>query len=63
MYALYSGYIDFENAVQTQVAIENNIDVIIIRNTKDYRQLKEIQALTPTELLQKYNKYLMVFCR
>ena len=53
MYALYSGWTDFEDAVQAQVAIENNIDAIITRNTKDYSQLERIQVLTPTELLQK----------
>jgi len=53
MYALHSGWTDFEDAVQAQVAIENNIDAIITRNTKDYSQLKEIQVFTPTELLQK----------
>jgi len=53
MYALYSGWTDFEDAVQAQVAIENNIDAVITRNTKDYRRLKEIQVLTPTGLLQK----------
>ena len=53
MYALYSGWTDFEDAVQAQVAIENNIDVVITRNTKDYSGLKEIQVLTPAELLQK----------
>jgi predicted nucleic acid-binding protein len=53
MYALYSGWTDFEDAVQVQVAIENSIDAIITRNTKDYSRLKEIQVLTPTELLLK----------
>jgi len=53
MYALYSGWTDFEDAVQAQVAIENNIDAVITRNTKDYNRLKEIQVLTPTELLKK----------
>ena len=53
MYALYSGWTDFEDAVQAQVAIENNIDAIITRNTKDYSKLKEVQVLTPTKLLQK----------
>jgi len=53
MYALYSGWTDFEDAVQAQVAIENNIDVVITRNTKDYSKLKDIQVLTPTKLLQK----------
>jgi predicted nucleic acid-binding protein len=53
MYALYSGWTDFEDAVQAQVAIENDIDVVVTRNTKDYSQLKRIQVLTPMELLQK----------
>ena len=54
MYALHSGWTDFEDAVQAQVAIENNIDAIVTRNTKDYSQLKEIQVFTPIELLQKH---------
>ena len=45
MYALYSGWTDFEDAVQAQVAIENNIDAVITRNTKDYKKLKEIQKI------------------
>ena len=53
MYALYSGWTDFEDAVQAQVAIENNIDIVITRNTKDYSQLERIQVLTPKELLKK----------
>jgi len=53
MYALYSGWTDFEDSVQAQVAIENNIDAIITRNKRDYSRLQEIQVLTPTELLQK----------
>jgi predicted nucleic acid-binding protein len=53
MYALHSGWTDFEDAVQAQVAIENNIDVIVTRNTKDYGRLQNIQVFTPSELLQK----------
>lgn len=53
MYALHSGWTDFEDAVQAQVAIENNIDAVITRNPKDYNRLQEIQVLTPTELLHK----------
>jgi len=30
------------------------VEAIVTRNTKDYRQLKEIQVFTPTELLQKH---------
>ena len=39
--------------IDTNVIIENNIDAIVTRNTKDYSRLKEIQVLTPAELLQK----------
>ena len=53
MCALYSGWTDFEDAIQAQVAIENNIDAVITRNTKDYDKLKKTQVLTPTELMQK----------
>jgi len=53
MRALYSGWTDFEDAVQAQVAIGNNIDAVITRNTKDFNKLEGIQVLTPTELLQK----------
>ena len=52
MCALHSGWADFEDAIQAQAAIENNIDAIITRNTKDYNQLQNIQVLTPTELLK-----------
>jgi predicted nucleic acid-binding protein len=49
--ALLSGLADFEDAVQTQVAIENDIEVIVTRNVKDFKQLLSIKILTPTALI------------
>ncbi|MCL1933205.1 MAG: PIN domain-containing protein [Candidatus Azobacteroides sp.] len=49
--ALYSGWTDFEDAVQLQVAIENEMDVIITRNTKDFQKTKKIRVLTPKEFI------------
>ena len=49
--ALYSGWTDFEDAVQAQVAIENEIDIVITRNTKDFQKEKEIKVLTPKEFI------------
>jgi predicted nucleic acid-binding protein len=49
--ALLSGQTDFEDAVQTQVAIENEIEVIVTRNVKDFEQLPSIKILTPTALI------------
>jgi predicted nucleic acid-binding protein len=51
--ALLSGRTDFEDAVQMQVAIENNMEVIVTRNVKDFPQLTSIQILTPTGLIEK----------
>ena len=52
MYALYSDWADFEDAVQAQVSIENNVDVIVTRNTKDFEKLKNVKILTPAELIR-----------
>ena len=49
--ALYSGWNDFEDAVQSNVAIENSMDVIITRNTKDFQQIKKMKVLTPKEFI------------
>ena len=52
--ALYSGWTDFEDAVQGQVAIENELDVIITRNTKDFQGIKNIKVLTPKEFIEVF---------
>ena len=49
--ALYSGWTDFEDAIQSQVATENQIDVIITRNTKDYKKAKKVRVVTPNEFI------------
>jgi len=52
--ALESEFNDFEDAVQYYTAIENNMDCIITRNTKDYKK-STIPVYTPTELLKLKN--------
>jgi len=49
--ALLFGWTDLEDAVQTQVAVENEMDVIITRNTKDFQKAKRIKVLTPKEFI------------
>ena len=51
--ALQSEWNDFEDALQTQVAIRNEIDAIITRNVKDFKKAKKINTLTPAEFLAK----------
>ncbi|GHV68659.1 PIN domain-containing protein [Bacteroidia bacterium] len=46
--ALSLNWADFEDAVQAQTAIENELDVIITRNTKDYQPLSKIQIVSPS---------------
>lgn len=46
--ALNLRWVDFEDAVQYSVAKNNNIDVIITRNVKDYKQSK-IKIYTPSD--------------
>ena len=50
--ALLLDWQDFEDAVQAQVAIENEIDVVITRNSKDYQSLKKCLILTPQSFIQ-----------
>ena len=49
--ALMLGWHDFEDAVQTQVAIENEMNVIITRNTKDYQNIKGCQIFNPHDFI------------
>lgn len=50
--ALASALRDFEDAIQFSTAIENDTDIIITRNKKDFRQ-KEIPVLTAKEYLSR----------
>jgi len=49
--ALYLGWADFEDAVQSQVAIGNNIDTIVTRNTKDFQKIGNVEILTPKDFI------------
>ena len=50
--ALASGFPDFEDSIQYFCAIENKkIDVIITRNTKDYKK-SDISVMTPGDYLK-----------
>ena len=48
--ALGSGFVDFEDAVQNAAAIEANIEIIVTRNTTDYRT-SLLTVLTPEEFV------------
>ncbi|MBL4677947.1 MAG: PIN domain-containing protein [Mucilaginibacter sp.] len=50
--AVESDFIDFEDAVQYYAAINGECDVIITRNTKDYKQAT-IPVLTAEEFLRQ----------
>jgi predicted nucleic acid-binding protein len=49
--ALKTNWNDFEDAVQAQAALENDIDVIITRNTKDYKLIRDVKVLSPSNFL------------
>jgi len=49
--ALNSNWKDFEDAVQGNVALDNSLDIIITRNTKDFIKLESIQILSPSHFL------------
>ena len=49
--ALLLGFKDYEDAVQHECALAENLDAIVTRNTKDYKN-SSIKVYTPTEFLQ-----------
>ena len=52
--ALQSGFKDFEDAIQYQTALSNpDIDVIITRNIKDYKEA-ELPVMSPETFLKSY---------
>ena len=55
--ALDSKIIDFEEAVVEQSSSKYNIDFIITRNLTDFIKSK-IEAISPVEFLEKFNKEL-----
>lgn len=48
--ALASDFLDFEDAVQNAAAIESKIDIIVTRNTADYRT-SPLTVLTPEDFV------------
>jgi predicted nucleic acid-binding protein len=49
--ALQLEWNDFEDAVQAQAALENEIDIIITRNTKDFQKTKNIRVFSPVDFI------------
>ena len=52
--AIASSFTDFEDAVQHYTAHSGNADVIITRNTNDFRPYSAIEVLTAKEFAEKY---------
>ncbi len=50
--ALASDFVDFEDAIQYQTAIQNGLEIIITRNKKDFKNAK-IPVLNAKEYLNK----------
>lgn len=53
--ALYSGWKDFEDAIQYFCAVNEKCDAIITRNTSDFNQGK-LSVYEPDEFLKIFNK-------
>lgn len=49
--ALLLGFNDYEDAVQHECAVAENLDAIVTRNTKDYKN-SSVKVYSPTEFLQ-----------
>ncbi len=52
--ALSSNITDFEDAILVETSIRNNIDFIVTRNLKDYKN-SEVPACLPSEFLARIN--------
>jgi predicted nucleic acid-binding protein len=52
--ALSSEMIDFEDAVQTETAICNDIDIIITRDRRDFKN-SGLQVFSPKEYISEFN--------
>jgi hypothetical protein len=51
---LFSGFRDFEDALQYHCALAANCDIIVTRNVKDFKKA-EIPVITPDEYLRILN--------
>ena len=49
---LHSGWDDFEDALQSHVAIRSGIDAIVTRNIKDYKRAKNIDVVLPHDFIK-----------
>ena len=52
--ALYSELTDFEDAVQTECASQNDINIIITRNIADFKKSK-LKIFTPSKFISQYS--------
>lgn len=52
-YALVSGFNDYEDAVQHECAMAENLDAIVTRNTKDFTNAS-VQVYSPSEFLKQF---------
>ncbi len=50
--AIHSGFVDFEDALQSVCAAKFGADFIVTRNVKDYR-LSRIKAIVPADFIEK----------
>ena len=50
--AIHSGFVDFEDALQSVCAAKFGADFIVTRNVKDYR-LSRIKAIAPADFIEK----------
>lgn len=53
--ALNSSFSDFEDALQNYTALNNDVDVIITRNPKDFRS-SSLDVFEPKEFIDKFIK-------
>lgn len=53
-YGLLSDFLDFEDSVQSSVALNANLEFIITRNVKDYIT-SEVKAITPEQFLNLFD--------
>ena len=51
---LHSGWNDFEDALQAQVAVRSGIDAIITRNSKDYKKAQNVKIVLPVDFIQYF---------
>ncbi|MBI2411521.1 MAG: PIN domain-containing protein [Candidatus Kerfeldbacteria bacterium] len=54
--ALTSNFTDIEDAIQYYAAKESDIPILVTRNTKDYRNAKQVRVYSPTEFLALYTE-------